>query len=178
MGHWFQNHYHSIYKEVPVSQLHPRCANTHNCLGPTLGKWWNTEVSLINAARLRLAQYCIAWISGSPCLMDPRGLRVTHNAYFSLLTHTKKLLLVTFCDPTAKTGVTFWTHTRTERNHEQTGARKGWNSSLDSNHMLSPWILIESWYQNTSSIFWQLEWPAWTLWMVLIARILFNLHFL
>ena len=42
--------------------------------------------------------------------MDPSGLRVTRNAYFSLLTHTKKLLLVTFCDLTAKTGVSFWTH--------------------------------------------------------------------
>ena len=42
--------------------------------------------------------------------MDPRGLRVTHNAYFSLLTHTTKLLLVTFCDLTAKTGVSFQTH--------------------------------------------------------------------
>ena len=41
--------------------------------------------------------------------MDPRGLRVTQNAYFSLLTLTKKLLLVTFCDPTAETGVSFWT---------------------------------------------------------------------
>ena len=41
--------------------------------------------------------------------MDPRGLRVTQNAYFSLLTHTKKLLLVTFCDPTAETGVSFQT---------------------------------------------------------------------
>ena len=50
--------------------------------------------------------------------MDPRGLRVTHNAYFSLLTHTKKLLLVTFCDPTAETGVTFCTHGRTD---EQNG---------------------------------------------------------
>ena len=36
--------------------------------------------------------------------MDPRGLRVTHNAYFSLLTYTKKLLFLT-----AKTGVSFWT---------------------------------------------------------------------
>ena len=42
--------------------------------------------------------------------MDPWDLRVTKNAYFSLLTHTKKLLLVTFCDPTAETGVSFWTH--------------------------------------------------------------------
>ena len=47
--------------------------------------------------------------------MDPRGLRVTQNAYFSLLTLTKKLLLVTFCDPTAETGVSFWTHGQTER---------------------------------------------------------------
>ena len=50
--------------------------------------------------------------------MDPRGLRVTKNAYFSLLTLTKKLLLVTFCDPTAETGVSFRTDGRngTERN--------------------------------------------------------------
>ena len=47
--------------------------------------------------------------------MDPRGLRVTQNAYFSLLTLTKKLLLVTFCDPTAETGVSFPTHGRTEQ---------------------------------------------------------------
>ena len=37
-------------------------------------------------------------------LMDPWGLRVTQNAYFSLLTHTKQLLLVTFCDTTAEIG--------------------------------------------------------------------------
>ena len=30
-----------------------------------------------------------------------RGLRVTQNVYFSPLTHTKQLLLVTFCDTTA-----------------------------------------------------------------------------
>ena len=35
------------------------------------------------------------------CLMDPKGLKVTQYAYFSLLTHTKELLLVTFCDMTA-----------------------------------------------------------------------------
>ena len=35
---------------------------------------------------------------------------MTCNAYFSLLKHTKKLLLLTFCDSTAKTGVSFWTH--------------------------------------------------------------------
>ena len=48
--------------------------------------------------------------------MDPRDLRVTQNAYFSLLTITKKLLLVTFCDPTAETGVSFWTDGRNGRN--------------------------------------------------------------
>ena len=39
--------------------------------------------------------------------MDPRGLKVTQNAYFSPLTLTQKLLLVTFCDPTAETGISF-----------------------------------------------------------------------
>ena len=29
------------------------------------------------------------------------GLMVTQNAYFSLITHTKQLLLVTYCDTTA-----------------------------------------------------------------------------
>ena len=46
--------------------------------------------------------------------MDPRDLRVTQNAYFSLLTLTKKLLLVTFSDQTAETEVSFWTHGRTD----------------------------------------------------------------
>ena len=65
---------------------------------------------LINADQLRLAKYRNAWISALPCLMDPRGLRVTQNAYFSVLTHTKKLLIMTFCDLSAGTGATFWTH--------------------------------------------------------------------
>ena len=43
------------------------------------------------------------------------GVRVTQDAYFSLLTHTKQLLLVTFCDKTAGSGVRFRTHgTRTD----------------------------------------------------------------
>ena len=44
--------------------------------------------------------------------MDLRGPRVTQKAYFSLLTFTKTLLLITFCDPTAETGVCFQTHER------------------------------------------------------------------
>ena len=47
---------------------------------------------------------------GLPLPYGPSGLRVTQNAYFTLLTLTKKLLSVTFCDPTAETGVSFWTH--------------------------------------------------------------------
>ena len=38
-----------------------------------------------------------------------RGLRGTKNTYFSLLTHTKKLLLVTLYDLAADTGVSFRT---------------------------------------------------------------------
>ena len=33
--------------------------------------------------------------------MEPNGLRVTMNAYFSLLSHTKELLLVIFYDTAA-----------------------------------------------------------------------------
>ena len=33
-----------------------------------------------------------------------RGLRMTKNAYFSLLAHNKQLLLVIFCGKTAGTG--------------------------------------------------------------------------
>ena len=44
--------------------------------------------------------------------MDPSGLKVTENAYFLLLTHTKQLLLVTFCDTTAGIGASFRTDTR------------------------------------------------------------------
>ena len=36
--------------------------------------------------------------------MDPRGLVVTKNVYFSLLTHTKQLLLVTLCHTPAGIG--------------------------------------------------------------------------
>ena len=43
------------------------------------------------------------------------GLRVTQDAYFLLLTHTKQLLLVTFCDPSAGIEVSVRTHGRTEQ---------------------------------------------------------------
>ena len=58
--------------------------------------------------------------------MDPRGLRVTQNAYFSLLILTKKLMLVTFCDLTAETGLSFLAHGtdgRTERTDGQTDVK-------------------------------------------------------
>ena len=40
------------------------------------------------------------------------GLRVTQDAYFSLMTHTKQLLLVTFCYTAAGIGASFRTHGR------------------------------------------------------------------
>ena len=91
------------HQEVLAFRVHPNClAHTRDVI---------LKLVVICAAWLRLAQYRNAWISGSSCPMDPcRGLRVTQNAYFSLLTHTKKLLLVTFCDLTAETGVGFGTH--------------------------------------------------------------------
>ena len=41
--------------------------------------------------------------------MDPSSLNVAQNAYFSLLIHTKQLLLVTIFDMAAENGVIFWT---------------------------------------------------------------------
>ena len=42
------------------------------------------------------------------------GLRLTKNAYFSLMTHIKQLSFVTFCDTTAGIGATFRTDGRKE----------------------------------------------------------------
>ena len=72
-------------------------------LRPTMVRWWKIEVSF------NICSY--AW----PHLMDSKGLGVIHNAYFSLLKHTKQHLLVTFCDTTSRYEVSFWTHTQTNR---------------------------------------------------------------
>ena len=53
--------------------------------------------------------------SASPRLQRSHcGLRLTQHAYFSLMTHTKQLLLVPFCDLTAEIGASCRTHARTE----------------------------------------------------------------
>ena len=58
--------------------------------------------------------------------VDPMGLAVTPNAYFSLLTQTKQLL-VTFYDVTAGIGASFWTHGwRTAENGGQRKDRQTW----------------------------------------------------
>ena len=62
------------------------------------------------------------------------GLRVTQNAYFSLMTHTKQLLLVTFCYTAAGIGASFWTHGRRMdggRTDGRTDGRGSRNSYLD-----------------------------------------------
>ena len=48
------------------------------------------------------------------------GLRVTQDAYFSLLSHTKQLLLVTFSDTTAGIGASFRTRTHGQTAEGQT----------------------------------------------------------
>ena len=77
-------------------------------------------MELENIAEIYSAQ--IDSSTGFPYLLDPRSLRVTQNAYFSLLTHTKKLLLVTFCETIAEIGVSFRTHGNTD----------GWTDRRDS----------------------------------------------
>ena len=71
----------------------------------------------------------------------PKGLRVTQNVYFSLLTLTKKPLLVTFCDPTAETGVTFKTDGRRRKGSaDRRGSR---NSYLDLSYLNLSSIHVE-----------------------------------
>ena len=53
------------------------------------------------------------------------GVRVTQDAHFLLLTHTKQLLLVTFCNTSAGIEVNFRTHGRTERTDERNGRTDG-----------------------------------------------------
>ena len=52
---------------------------------------------------------------------------MTQNAYFSLIAHTKQLLLVTFCDTTAGIGASFRTH-----GHKEDGGRKDRRGSRNS----------------------------------------------
>ena len=68
------------------------------------------------------------------CLVDPRGLGVTQDAYFSLLTHTKQLLLVTFCDTLAGIEVSFWRDgTTDERTNGRIDERtNGWTDKRGS----------------------------------------------
>ena len=54
-------------------------------------------------------------------MVDPRSLRVTQNAYFSLFTHTKQLLLVTICCTTAGIEVSF----RTDGGRTEDGGTDG-----------------------------------------------------
>ena len=97
------------------------------------GLYWRDYGTYL--ALLHLAQYHDIRSSVSPGLMDQRGLRVTHIKYFSLLTHTKQLLLVTFCDKSAGIWVSFLTHGNIERQKINlegwTDRREGWNSYLD-----------------------------------------------
>ena len=57
----------------------------------------------------------------SRCLQSHWGLRVTQDAYFSLLTHAKQLLLVTFCVTTAENGASFRTHKQMDKRTEPDG---------------------------------------------------------
>ena len=64
--------------------------------------------------------------------MDPVSLRLTQNAFFSLLTHTKQLLLVTFCDMIAVIEVSFWTDGTGTTEPESRNHGTGWTDRRGS----------------------------------------------
>ena len=66
--------------------------------------------------------------------MDPRDLRVAKNVYFSLLSYTKQILLVMFCDTTAEIGNLEVGHDA-DTNAGRTDKCEGWNSYADLEHL-------------------------------------------
>ena len=77
--------------------------------------------------KLSIRTLALPWQQRSDC-----GLRVTQNAYFSLITHTKQLLLVTFSDTTAEIGASFRTDARRRtEDGGRTDRRGSRNSYLD-----------------------------------------------
>ena len=73
--------------------------------------------------------------------MDPKGLRMAQNAYFSLLTNKKQLLLVAFCDTTAGNGASFWTHGRAN------GQTDGWTDrQMDISNCRVTFVTENSFY--------------------------------
>ena len=90
---------------------------------------------------------------------NPEGLREVKNAYFSLLTHTKQLLLVTFCYTPAGIWVIIRTHVR-RTDGGRTDRRGSRNSYLDSIYLIYPWFV--RWPFNGSKGFLaptRLHWP-------------------
>ena len=71
---------------------------------------------------------------------------MTKDAYFSLLTRTKQLLLITFCDTLAGIEVSFWAD-GTERTDGRTDGRGSRNSYLDI-MFFSLFSLDRSWVSN------------------------------
>ena len=83
--------------------------------------WGSDEILkrvLIHAACLHLTYLGNEHSLASPCLMDPRVSEGGPECKFLLLTHTKQLLIVTFCEMTAGYGASFQTHKRTHGHTE------------------------------------------------------------
>ena len=130
-----------IFSYFPHTRKYPLC--WYILVGQTL-HWGGDEASkwvLIYVAWLQLFYYYDLQSSASLSLMDPRDLRVTHDAYFSLLTHTKQLLSVIFCNETLGIGNSKWGRWQT-KDSRWTDRREGWYSYLD---------VFRHWYQLTSA---------------------------
>ena len=129
LGFW--NSHHVVSKSSIRSSASPRT------VAVWLGLWNSDHVVLKSripslASPHSIAVWLSLWNSGHVVLklsirtsasprqqQSDKGLRVTQNAYLLLITHTKQLLLVTFCDNTAGIWVIFRTHGRTETRTEE-----------------------------------------------------------
>ena len=81
--------------------------------------------------------------------MDPKGTegKKLRMIFFSLSTHTKQLLLVTFCDPIAETGVSFQTQGRngTERTDSENVYERWVQQIFDPVLVGRSWVSAKKW---------------------------------
>ena len=88
--------------------------------------FWNSDHVVL--------EYSICILASPWWQQSDWGLRVIQNAYFSLITHTKQPLLVTFCPTTTGIEACFRTDGRTadtQMDGGRTDRRGSYNSYLD-----------------------------------------------
>ena len=87
---------------------------------------WNSEVRFTKQSLFSPRPILQHTDLGFSLPQGSQGSEGDPECIFSLVTHNKELLLVTYCDTTTETGVSFWTHRREHRKTETLMNRQTW----------------------------------------------------